>query len=203
MKQRFVLAGALLVALTTSALAQHDHGAGKTKEPEMDPAAMQAMIAAGTPGDPHKKLDVFAGTWDTKITMWMMPGSDPMTSAGTSTNAWVMGGRYLEQRFKGDFGGMPFEGLGYNGYDNVKKQYWGSWMDNMSTAIMMSTGSLAADGKTWTFDATMPDPMTGKDQLMKEKLTVVDADHHVMEMWMPAPDGKLFKSMEIAYSRKK
>jgi len=164
---------------------------------------MEAMMKAGTPGDPHKKLDGMVGSWDTKIMLWMMPGMDPMMSTGTSTNQWVMGGRYLEQRFKGDFAGMAFEGVGYTGYDNVKKQYWGTWMDNMSTSMMTSTGTVSADGMTWEFDATMADPMTGKDATSKEKITVKDADHHTMEMWSAGPDGKMFKNMEIAYSRKK
>lgn len=199
------LAGALLCAFSLPALAQHDHAshAAQPSTPAMDPAMMEAMMKAGVPGDAHKKLDGMAGTWDTKITMWMMPGMAPMTSTGTSVHAWTMGGRYLEQRFKGDFMGQPFEGLGYTGYDNVKKQYWGTWMDNMSTAMMTSTGKVSADGKTWEFDATMSDPMTGKDSVQKEKLTIVDADHHTLEMWGPAPDGKMFKMMEIAYSRKK
>ena len=32
--------------------------------------------------------------------------------------------------------------------------------------------------------------------------TMVDANHLVFEMWMPGPDGKKFKSMEIHYSRR-
>jgi hypothetical protein len=203
MKLKVCLTGALLCVFAFTAVAQHDHAAPSGQKPAMDPAMMDAMMKAGVPGDAHKKLDGMAGTWDTKITMWMLPGMDPMTSTGTSTNQWVMGGRYLEQRFKGDFMGMPFEGLGFTGYDNVKKQYWGSWMDNMSTSMMRSTGTASADGKTWEFDGVMSDPMTGKDCNVKEKVTVVDADHHIMEMWAPAPDGKMFKSMEIAYSRKK
>ncbi len=126
-----------------------------------------------------------------------------MTSAGTATQQWILGGRYLEQRFKGDFAGMPFEGIGYTGYDNVKKQYWGTWIDSMSTGVMTSAGSGPSDGKTWEFTATMSDPTTGKDSVGKEKLTIVDADHHTMEMWSPGPDGKMFKTMEISYSRKK
>lgn len=201
MKLKVCLTGALLCLFAFAAVAQHDHSAHST--PAMDPAMMQAMMAAGTPGAPHKKLDGMVGSWDTKITLWMMPGMDPMMSTGTSTNQWVMGGRYLEQRFKGDFAGMPFEGVGYSGYDNVKKQYWGTWMDNMSTSMMTSTGSVSDDGKTWNFDATMADPMTGKDSTAKEKITIADADHHTMEMWVAGPDGKMFKNMEIAYSRKK
>ena len=37
----------------------------------------------------------------------------------------------------------------------------------------------------------------------KEKIVVKDKDHHTMEMWMPAPDGKMFLSMQIEYSRAK
>jgi hypothetical protein len=202
MKLKICLTGALLCIFAFSAVAQHDH-AQKPAAPAMDPAMMEAMMKAGQPGDPHKKLDGMVGNWDTKATFWMMPGMDPMTSMGTSANQWVMGGRYLEQRYKGDMAGMAFEGVGYSGYDNVKKQYWGTWMDNMSTAMMTSTGSASADGKTWEFTATMSDPMTGKDSTANEKITVIDADHHTMEMWVPGPDGKMFKNMEINYSRKK
>jgi hypothetical protein len=202
MKLKVCLTGALLCIFAFTAVAQHDH-AQKPAAPAMDPAMMEAMMKAGQPGDPHKKLDGMVGNWDTKATFWMMPGMDPMTSMGTSANQWVMGGRYLEQRYKGDMAGMAFEGVGYSGYDNVKKQYWGTWMDNMSTAMMTSTGSASADGKSWEFTATMSDPMTGKDSTAKEKITVIDADHHTMEMWVPGPDGKMFKNMEINYSRKK
>ncbi len=204
MKLKGFLAGALLLC-ATAAVAQHDHGQteGGQKPPAMDPTMMEAMMKAGTPGEPHKKLDVFVGTWDTQITMWMAPGMDPVKSSGTSQNTWMMGGRYLEQRYRGEFFGAPFEGIGYSGYDNVKKQYWGTWMDNMSTAMMLSTGAISADGKVWTYKATMADPMTGKDSSSDEKITVVDADHHTMEMWGAGPDGKNFKMMEIAYSRKK
>jgi hypothetical protein len=198
MKIKVSIAGAMLLAFAFSTFA-HD----EKKKPEMDPAMMDAMMKAATPGDPHKKLDGMIGSWDTKITMWMMPGSDPMTSTGTSENKWIMGGRYVEQRFTGSFMGTPFEGIGYSGYDNVKKQYFGTWMDNMSTGMMSSTGSVDADGKTWNFTSTVPDPMTGKDMNVEEKVVIVDPDHHTMEMWMPAPDGTTFKSMEIAYSRKK
>jgi len=196
-RSRVTLAIALLF-VCSAAFAQHEHG---TQKPAMDPAMMKAMMEAGTPGEPHKKLDTFAGKWDTKVTSWMVPGADPMTMEGTSETRWVMGGRYLEQKFSGSFMGMPFEGIGYTGYDNVKKQYWSTWMDNMSTALFASTGAL--DGSTWSFTGSSADPMTGKDMRADSKIMVADADHHTMEMWAPGPDGKMFKSMVMTYSRKK
>lgn len=198
MKIKVLFAGALLVLSTFSSLADDP----KAKPPEMDAATMEAMMKAMMPGEPHKKLEPMIGTFETKISMWMAPGTDPMTSGGTSENKWVMGGRYVEQRFTGTFNGMPFEGLGYTGYDNVKRQYWGTWMDNMSTGVMVSTGS-TEDGKTWSFTSSMPDPMTGKETKVDEKIVVTDADHHSMEMWMEGPDGKMFKSMDMRYARKK
>jgi hypothetical protein len=195
MKTRVILIAVLVPLVAAAAFAADE------KKPPMDPSMMEAMMKAGTPGEPHKALDAFAGSWTAKVTSWMAPGADPMIMDGSSESKWVMGGRYLEQRFSGNFMGTPFEGVGYTGYDNVKKQYWGTWMDSMSTSMMLSAGS--RDGKAFQFKGTMPDPMTGKDSPVDEKITVVDADHHVVEMWGPGPDGKMFKSMEIAYSRKK
>jgi hypothetical protein len=204
MKLNVRLAAAVLCAFAFPVLAQHDHGQSQGQaQPPMDPAMMEAMMKAGTPGDAHKKLEPFVGTWTTKVKAWMAPGTQPMTSEGTATQEWILDGRYLEQRFSGNFMGMPFKGEGITGYDNIRKQYFGTWMDSMSTCMMTSTGSLDADGKTLTFTGSMPDPMTGKDAQVIEKITVTDADHHTMEMWSPGPDGKMFKMMEIEYSRKK
>jgi len=190
MKRRLSLAIALL-ALCTFAMAD---------EKKPDPM-MEAMAAASSPGDAHSKLDAFAGTWSAKISMWMVPGMPPMVSEATLESKWVLGKRYLEQRMTGQFMGMPFEGMGHTGYDNLKKKYWATWFDNFSTGIALSTGD--GDGKKWSFAGSMPDPMTGKDSIVESRLTIVDADHHTMEMWIPGPDGKAFKTMEATYTRKK
>lgn len=196
MKIRTLLAGALLLG-ALSTLADEPKNAAQA-----DPSG-EAYMKAMTPGDPHKKLDTFVGTWDTTVLMWMAPGSEPSKNSGVSENRWVLGGRQVEQRFKGTFMGMPFEGIGYTGYDNVRKHYVGTWMDNFSTGVMVATGTLAADGKSFTFSGTSSDPMTGKDAPIEEKIILTDADHHTMEMWGPGPDGKMYKMMEIAYARKK
>ncbi len=165
-------------------------------------AAMEAMMKAATPGDAHKKLSPMVGTWDAKVKMYPQPGAPAQESSGVSENKWVLGGRWVEQTFSGNFMGMPFSGIGYTGYDNIKKQYVGTWMDSMSTSVMMSSGSPTGD-KTYEFSSIVDDPVSGKSMPVKSKVTVVDDDHHVLEMWGPAPDGKMFKMMEITYSRKK
>jgi hypothetical protein len=174
-----------------------------TDPPPMDEKAMmEAMAKIAAPGENHRKLDAFVGTWNTTVTMWMAPGAPPASSSGTSKNSWALGGRYLEQRYEGSFVGQKFSGVGYTGYDNVTKKWWGTWIDSMSTGIMVSEGKMEGES-VWHFDARSADPMTGQMMDVKEKITIKDKDHHTMEMWMPGPDGKMFLSMQIDYARAK
>lgn len=196
---RKILTLGFALALCTSALFADEP---KKSDADMQKAMMEAWMKASTPGDAHKKLDNMVGTWDVTVKSWMAPGQPPMESTGTAMNQWVLGGRWMEEKFTGSFMGMPFQGIGYTGYDNIKKQYVGTWMDNMSTAVMVSSGK-GGSGNTYEFTSTMDDMMTGKPQMITEKVTFTDADHHTMEMWGPGPDGKVYKSMEITYSRKK
>jgi hypothetical protein len=76
-------------------------------------------------------------------------------------------------------------------------------MDSMGTTIMNTTGTADPSGKTLTFTGAIDDYTTGKKANFKNVITVVDNDHHTFEMWWPGPDGKLFKTMEIQYARKK
>jgi Protein of unknown function (DUF1579) len=192
---------ALLSVATAVALYAAD--APKQAAPSAEEkAAMDAMMKAATPGEAHKKLDAMVGTWDSKVKMWMAPGAPPAESGGTSVNQWVLGGRYLEQRFTGNFMGMPYSGLGYTGYDNVKQQYFGTYMDNMGTGVSNSTGKMDGANR-WTFTGSMPDPVTGKDAPFEQHMVMTDNDHVTFDMWSPGPDGKMAKIMEITYVRKK
>lgn len=198
MKIKVAMALALLV-VCTSVFAEEPKQ--QQAPPEMK-AMMDAWMKYMTPGESHKMLDGMTGTWDTKVTSWMMPGQPPIVSSGVSETTWILGGRYIQEKASGQFMGQPFNGIGTTGYDNAKKQYVGSWIDNMGTGMMMQTGS-TTDGKTWTFKGTETDPMTGKDTASEMKITVADKDHYTTEMFGPGPDGKMYKMMEINYTRKK
>lgn len=191
-----------LVALTLTATLAFAQSDKKPAPPSADEKAMMdAWMKAMTPGDAHKKLEPFVGTWDVTVKSWMAPGAEPMVSSGTSTNSWILGGRYVEQRFDGTFMGQPYSGLGYVGYDNVAKHYVSTWMDNMSTSIMSVNG--AEKSGAFTFEGMVDDPMTGKPSPVKETVSMKDSDHQLFEMWGAGPDGKMFKMMELTYTRKK
>jgi hypothetical protein len=186
----------LTVGLSAQSSAKHEMSAEEK-------AGMEAMMKAAAAGAEHKLLGDMVGTFKAKVTMYMAPGAPPTVSYGTSVNTWVLGGRDVQQKFTGNMMGSPFHGIGYTGYDNLKKEYWGTWRDDMSTGIMTSTGNTADGGKTWKFASVATDPMTGKDSKGEMVITVVDSKHHNMEMWGEGPDGKTFKMMEIAYTRTK
>ena len=113
-----------------------------------------------------------------------------------------MGGRYLQTKYNGTMMGMPFEGRGTDGYDNIGKQYVSSWVDTMGTGVMYQTGSCDDAGKICTYSGEVWDPMSGKKTMTKSVVTWVDDSTFKNEMYGPAPDGKEMKTMEIVAKRK-
>lgn len=196
--RKVALALFALGLFTTVALAQEQP---KQEHANLQKEMYEKWMKAATPGDAHKKLADLNGTWDAKVRTWMQPGQPPMESVGTAVNTTILGGRFMQQNFTGTFMGMPYSGVGLMGYDNTKGQYQATWIDNMGTGFTNLTGTATANG--YDFKGTTPDPISGKDAMMEEKWIIADADHHTFEIWGAAPDGSMYKMMEVAYSRKK
>jgi hypothetical protein len=174
------------------------------KAPPMDSATMMKNWQAYmTPSDMHKMMASWDGTWTTDMTMWEKPGAPPTKSTGTSVNKMVLGGRYQESVNTSTMMGMPFEGHGTLGYDNMKKVIEGTWVDNMGTGIMKISGPWDAATKSATLTGKEMDPMSGKETDYKETFSVIDDNTQMMDIYGQGPDGKEFKMMEIKDSRKK
>lgn len=192
----------LIATLAAAAVALADEK--KAAAAPMDEKAMMELWQKmATPGDGHKKLDAFVGSWTAKNTLWMEPGKPPEVTDGTAEQKWVLGGRYVEQRYEGKMMGQPFSGLGYTGYDNYTKKYEATWMDTTGTAILVLRGTFDKTGKVLTATGQMNDFVTGKSLTMRDKTTLVSHDEILFELFGPGPDGKEQKMMEIRYTRKK
>jgi hypothetical protein len=202
---RCILHAALACALLSPVVAAAQQAQDAT--PKMS-AEQQAMMAtwqkAATPGPQHAQLaEHFAGAWDTRQTMWMDATTPPMTETGKSVDTAVLGGRQVHTDFTSTFMGQPYQGVGFVGYDNVRGKYTSTWSDNMSTGVMVSDGEYDPATKTYTFRGEMGDPMKEGAMLpIRETVRIVDADHHVMEMFEPH-DGKEIRTMQIEYTRAK
>jgi hypothetical protein len=169
---------------------------------DMTPEQQQAMMKAMTPGEHHKHLAKFAGKFEYTSKMWMAPGTPPMESKGTAESKMVMGGRYLHDHVEGNYGGMPFEGMGWAGYDNMADEYVIAWIDNMGTMILRATGECSEDGNTITYEGEMPYPGMDADMPFRQVLRIVDEKHHVMEWWSPSPSGgEMAMMMELKFTR--
>lgn len=175
---------------------------GNVKAQKQNDDAMRAMAAYMTPGDPQKMMSASQGDWKAETTFWMDPSQPPQKAEAKVHNEMIMGGRYLTTRYDGNMMGMPFEGLGTMGYDNGKKMYVSTWVDNMGTGISYMEGKPSADGKSIELRGKSFDPMVGKEVMMREVMTFVDDNHQKMEMYTsPSEKGKEVKTMEINLSR--
>ena len=201
MKARRHLTFLVLVAIGAAATVAFAEDK-KHAAPMDEKAMMELWQKMSTPGEGHKRLDAFVGSWTTKNTMWMEPGKPPEVTEGTADQKWVLGGRYLEQRYEGTMMGQPFSGIGYTGFDNGTKKYEATWMDTTGTAILFMKGTFDKAGKILTSTGQMNDFVTGKPMTMRNKTTIVSPDEILFELFGPGPDGKEVRMMEIRYTRK-
>jgi hypothetical protein len=163
-------------------------------------AMMAQWQAAMTPAAGHARLEPMAGRWRAKTTFTMAPGGPEQVHDGTSVHRLVLGGRYLEQVYSGTSMGMPFEGIGYTGYDNATKRYVGTWMDTFGTGLMNSVGvGVPTDAKIASV-AEAYEP-SGKKKVFETLISVSDRDHHTYEMWTKGPNGRKYRVMLVEYER--
>ena len=163
-------------------------------------AMMNAWTKYMTPGDFHKMLAKSEGKWNEEATFWMAPGAPPTTSNMSCENKMILGGRYQQSNHSGTVNEMPFEGMGTVAYDNAKKVFISTWVDNMGTGLMYMEGKYNGTRRNIVFRGKAVDPMTGMSNPVREVFTIVDDNTQTIAMYNTVK-GKEFKSMEIKLTR--
>jgi len=178
-----------------------------------DPAEMmKQMIEMGKTNENHKLLSSLDGNWNYTIKFWMNPdpNAKPQESKGTAIRKSIMDGRYVmmdvsgKMQMPGENGKMKdvnFKGMGMEGYDNVKKKFVASWIDNMGTGIEFSEGTYDPTTKSLTYTSEM-EPVPGMKTQVREVIKIADKDHMSLE-WYENQGGQEKKTMEINYTRAK
>ncbi len=167
----------------------------------MSAEMMAAWQKVASPNEHHSHLTKLVGQWKSSGKFWMQPGAAPLASEGKAKNEMIMGGRFLQSNYTGDFMGQPFMGMGLDGFDNSLGKHVGMWIDNAGTMMMSFLGECTEQGKVLTTLSEFVDPLSGNKAKMKGKVTVVNDNSYTYETWSQGPDGEYFKSMEINYSR--
>jgi len=169
----------------------------------LSPAAT-AQGDAGTaggmlPGKHHEELAGLEGQWTATIKQWIAPGADPLVMTGKTTYERVFGGRYLIQRMQADAMGMPYEGMGIQGYDNVSGKHTFVWIDSMGTSIIQGEGTCSEGGKVQTYIAKVT--VGGGEQTVKLISRILSAERHVFTFFVVDDGGAEFKQLEVTYDR--
>ena len=175
--------------------------------PEMsaeEQATTEAWYKYMTPGEPHARLAKKVGDWNVAVKMWHSPDmTDPDESTATSRIKAILGGRFIMEKVNGEAMGMPFEGFGISGYDNMTKKFTGVWIDTMMTGILMSEGTPEQYGDIINFEGTHPDPIHGKYVKNRSVEETISDDKFVYTSYNTADDGREYKGMELTYTRAK
>jgi hypothetical protein len=181
-----------------------------TGQPPNPQEMMKQMMEMSKLNENHKLLSAMNGNWNFDIKMWMNPdpNAKPQESKGSATRKDVMGGRYVmmdvtgKMQMPGADGKMKdvqFKGMGVEGYDNAKKKFVSSWIDNMGTGIQFSEGTYDPATKTFTYTSEI-EMMPGMKTPVREVIKVPDNNHMALE-WYENRGGQEKKTMEIAYTR--
>lgn len=166
-------------------------------------AMMKAWNDFKAIGPMHKWMEKTNGTWVANISTWMDPAAPPEKSVGTMVQSSILGGRYVVGKYSGTVFGQKTEGQFTMGYDNAKKLFVSTWIDNQGSGIVYMSGNYDEKTKTLNLSGVQSDPMTGKDSNIREEMTIIDDDSYSMAMYGAGPDGKEMKYMDGLYKRKK
>ena len=173
---------------------------------------MKQMMELSKIGENHKLLSSLDGHWDFTVKMWMDGNTSgkPQESKGTAVRTSIMGGRYVtmdvngKMQMPGEDGKMKdvmFKGMAMEGYDNVKKKFVSSWVDNMGTGIEFSEGTYDPATKTFTYTSEV-EAIPGVKTPIREVVKVPDNNHMMLE-WYENQGGQEKNTMEINYTKKK
>ena len=202
----------LTVAMALPSFAQDSIPAKPADAKPDDAQMMTMMLDLAKPGENHKIIEGLTGSWTYTTKLWMSPDTNtpPMESSGKAVARAIMGGRYVQtdntskMQMPGPDGkmmDMDFHGMEIDGFDNVKKKFVSSWVDNMGTGIMLSEGTYDPDTKTITFTSE-EEPMPGMKMKVRELMKLTDKDHHTFEFYEDR-GGTEVKTMEITSTRAK
>jgi hypothetical protein len=162
---------------------------------------MAAWMQASMPGENHKLIATLAGDWNAEVIM-MEPGGHAEKFTGTLSSKMEFDGRFLYSHYTGDFGGMPFHGVGMLGFNNVDERFESFWTDSMSSGMMMASGAIDASRKVITLNSQHTAPGSKQKVQSREVWTLVSPDKYTIDMYH-TKDGAEERVMTITYTRGK
>lgn len=173
---------------------------GATRAMQTDP---QVVAANAMPAEQHRQLAASEGLWRTEMTYWTAPGANPTTVKGTCDIKMVLGGRYQQSVYKSEANGAPFEGIGYIAYDNARKMYISTWIDNTGTGMVYLEGGYDRADATTEMIGQCTEVASCRQRGMRQVTTNIDRNTQILEMYQTPDGGEEYKSMQVKFTRVK
>lgn len=165
-------------------------------------SVLRALAEAGKPGAEHKKLQPFVGDWNVTLKLWTDPSQPPAELKGTAERKWILGGRFVQETFNGEFDGKPFEGMGVLGYDSAQKKFTIARFCGLASAASSTLANSDESGKTFNCATEECCPLSGEKIKGRDEIIIESSDRIVTNIFKTI-DGKEVKVMEIVNVRKK
>jgi hypothetical protein len=170
-------------------------------QPVDSAAAMQAWMDFATPGDMHRLMASWDGTWSGDMNSYMNPGAPPVTSPATVKSRMILDSLYQVTEYSATMMGRPFSGQGILAYDKAKKEFINTWIDNLGSGVVIMRGTYDASSKTLRLKGTQTDPVTGKDSGIREEIVFPDDNTQILTMWGEM-NGQEVKFLDATFKRK-
>lgn len=161
----------------------------------------EEWAAISRPGSHHEFLDTFVGEWDVDVVSWRDPKANPERSKARSSSTWILGYRYVREKYRSLERGPRYEGLGFLGYDAGANLFSSVWMDSLNTSIATSKGLLNPTTATLELRGEIYDPLLGRTKETKTFIRILSKDTYEVSMIDRTARGIDFKSLEMTYRR--
>ena len=161
----------------------------------------EAWSAISQPGGSHELLDAFIGDWDVEVVSWRDPKANPERSKAHSSSTWILGYRYVREKYKSLEFGPRYEGLGFLGYDAGAKLFVSVWMDSLNTSIATSKGLFNPVTSTLELRGEIYDPLLGRTKETATFIRFLSKDSYEVSMIDRTARGIEFTSLQMTYRR--
>lgn len=204
-RARFALTTAVLASVLTvgfSAGVSLSQGDSKPAAQPTTEEIVKLLEKASAPVKEHEVLEQLVGIWDQKYTMWIRGVDTPLTSEGTSRNAWVLGKRFVLSNSATSPGQtVNSQHLGIYGFDTRTSLYTVFGVDTFGTYSVSATG--AYDAKTKTLRLSGENSQPGRrPTAFRWELTFDSPTQTTLRIFLNVGDGEWFKATEVVSTKK-
>ncbi len=163
----------------------------------------EQFSAMSQPGAAHDILKKFVGEWNIEVISRSSPDANPERSSAYSSSQWVLGYRYVREKYKSLESGPRYEGLGFLGYDAGARVYSTVWMDSLNTSIATSKGVFNPETATFAMKGEVYDPLLGRLKETRTLIQILSQDSYKITMVDRTARGNDFISLELTYNRRR